>query len=416
MKRGRTLRIHRSIGEFNREDWNRLTGPDTIPFLEWDWLSCLEESGSISPETGWYPLHLGLWEGERLAAAAPLYLKTSGGGEYVWDYFWEEAAASLGRAWYPKLVGAPAATPAEGYRFLWDPAWDGREATALLLGAAEDFCRRNHIPGFHLLFTDPLWASQLPPRGYVPWEHSHYLWENTGFAGLEDYLALFNKNQRRNIRREYHRHEEQGITIRIIPGEEAGPELFQRMFELYSLTNDKFFPWDARWVNEEFFQLLEKRCPGRTAFVEARRVREAQGLGEAVPGGGPAGEGFCSVPRGGLVALAFLVRKGDRLWGRFWGAYEEIRDLHFAVCYYAPLDYCIREGIRFFDPGAGSPHKIRRGFRACLNRSYHKFFDPFLRRLFQDNIPEVNRYEREQAAALNEELPFKDPQDEDFRW
>jgi predicted N-acyltransferase len=71
------------------------------------------------------------------------------------------------------------------------------------------------------------------------------------------------------------------------------------------------------------------------------------------------------------------------------------------------MEWAIREGIRFFDPGAGSPHKIRRGFRSVMDTSWHKFFDPGLETLFRSNIQAVNRYERENIAALNAELPFK---------
>jgi predicted N-acyltransferase len=72
------------------------------------------------------------------------------------------------------------------------------------------------------------------------------------------------------------------------------------------------------------------------------------------------------------------------------------------------MDWCIREGVRIFDPGAGSPHKIRRGFRAVIDRSWHKFFDPHLERLFRDNIDAVNQYEAENRRLLNAELPFKE--------
>jgi predicted N-acyltransferase len=71
------------------------------------------------------------------------------------------------------------------------------------------------------------------------------------------------------------------------------------------------------------------------------------------------------------------------------------------------MDWCISEGIRIFDPGAGSPHKIRRGFKAVTNRSWHKFFDPLLERLFKDNIGAVNQYEEENRRALNAGLPLK---------
>ncbi|MDR1059606.1 MAG: GNAT family N-acetyltransferase [Treponema sp.] len=384
-----SLKIYRSVLDIPRKDWNSLVTENMVPFLEWEWLSALEKSGSICPGTGWYPFYFCLWEGGRLSAAAPFYLKNHSDGEYVWDYFWAEAALSLGRSWFPKLVGTLPATPAEGYRFLCAGDLDLRGVSAVLLGEAEKLCRARHIRGIHLLFTDPGWAALLPSLGYTPWKHSHYLWKNPGYASFEDYLGIFNKNQRKNIHREYRRHEEQGIEIRVIPGEEAGIDQFRRMFELFTITNDKFIPWDARWVNEEFFLELEKQYRRGTAFVEARRRT-----------GGPDPE---------VLAMAFLVRKGDRVWGRFWGAYEEVRDLHFAVCYYAPMDWCIREGIHYFDPGAGSPHKIRRGFTAESNRSYHKFFDPLLSGLFTGNIDAVNRHEEEYIGALNSELPFKGP-------
>jgi hypothetical protein len=379
------------MAEIPREEWNSLVGGKDLPFLEWDWLAALENSGSIAPETGWYPLHLTLRDGGRLVGAAPLYLRTGSMGDFVFDGMWAEAAAAMKRPYYPKLVGVVPATPAIGYRFLSSPDADPREITASLLSAAEGLCRANKISGLHLLFADPEWAAALlPPGDYLGWKHHHYRWENADFTDFDDYLSGFTKNQRKNIRKEYGRPGEQGVEVRIIPARDAPEESFRRMFELYSITNDKFIPWDARYVNEDFFRRLGEGFRDRLYFVEARRRA----------GGGPEGE---------LLAMAFLVRKGDRLWGRYWGAYEDVRDLHFAACYYAPIDWAIREGIKTFDPGAGSPHKIRRGFRAVENRSYHRFFDPALDRLFRDNIDEVNRYETAMLEELNADLPLKAP-------
>jgi predicted N-acyltransferase len=277
------------------------------------------------------------------------------------------------------------ATPAEGYHFLVAPGEDGAAVMGIILSAAEDLCRKNGICSLNILFADPAWGGNLEGRGYTAWEHSSFLWENEGFTAFEDYLACFDKNQRRNIRREYSGPGKAGVTVSVVPGEKAPEEYFYRMFELFSLTNDKFFPWDARFVNEDFFLRLEKNFRKNLAFVEARNGDDDEGL----------------------LALAFLVRKGKRLWGRYWGAYEEIKDLHFAACYYAPIEWAIKEGIEFFDPGAGSPHKIRRGFRLVTGKSYHKFFDPVVEKLFTDNIDAVNNYERENIEELNAQLPFK---------
>ena len=280
------------------------------------------------------------------------------------------------------MTGMAATTPAEGYRFLAAPGADLYAISEILLESAERLCIQNRIPSLNLLWADPVWSQLLPEMSYKAWDHLHFVWENPGFRDFNDYLALFSKNQRKNIRKEYSRHLEQGIEIKFIRGEDAEEDHYSKMFELYTITNDKFIPWDARWVNEDFFLRLEKSCRTRTAFVEARRENK-------------------------IIALAFFIHKGDTLWGRFWGAYEEVKDLHFAVCYYAPMDYCIKNNIRYFDPGAGSSHKIRRGFKTMRNRSWHKFFDPFLERLFKDNIDTVNQHEKEYIEAMNAELPFR---------
>ncbi|MDR3200509.1 MAG: GNAT family N-acetyltransferase [Spirochaetales bacterium] len=382
MKKNYTLKIFRSISRIPREAWNSLVTQGMIPFLEWEWLAALEESGSVSPETHWHPLHLTLWDEDTLVAAAPFYLRTSSYGEYVYDYFWAEAAASLNRPWYPKLVGVVPATPAEGYRFLCAPGIDEEAVTRIIISAAEDICRKNGVVGLHILFADSVWGESLEGFGFTAWEHSHFLWENEAYETFDDYLGRFDKNQRKNIRKEYRHPEDQGVAVRVVPGEEATEEHFRRMFELFTITNDKFIPWDARYVNEEFFLRLEKDFRKHIAFVEARREGE-------------------------IIAMAFLIRKGETVWGRYWGAYEDVKDLHFAACYYAPIEWAIKEKIRFFDPGAGSPHKVRRGFRLVPNKSWHKFFDPVLERLFKNNIDAVNEYERQTIEELNAQLPFK---------
>ena len=381
-KAGLQIEIHKAIKDINKDEWNNLAGDEVFPFLEWEWLYALEESGSISKRTGWHPIHLCLYDDGVLSAAAPLYLRTGSGGEYIYDYFWADAAESMGISWYPKVVGMAAATPAEGYRFLSAPGMDINTASTMLLAAAEQICRQNDLPSINLLWSDPSWAGLLPDLNYYAWEHIHYVWENENFQSFDDYLSLFSKNQRKNIRKEYMRHIEQGITVRVIPGEEAEKEHYKKMYELFTITNDKFIPWDARWVNREFFNLLEKHCRSRTAFAEASLDGE-------------------------ILAMAILIYKGERLWGRFWGAYEDIKDLHFTVCYYAPMDFCIKNNIRYFDPGAGSSHKIRRGFKAMRNKSYHKFFDPDLESLFAHNIKAINLRERERQYSLNAGLPFK---------
>ncbi len=76
------------IADMSRIDktaWDRLALPAETPFLEWDWLRLLETTGCAAPETGWIPNHLTIWRGDRLVAAAPLYIKSHSEGEFIFD-------------------------------------------------------------------------------------------------------------------------------------------------------------------------------------------------------------------------------------------------------------------------------------------------------------------------------------------
>jgi hypothetical protein len=52
------------------------------PFLSYAFLHAMHESGSASEKTGWEPQFLALWDGDDLAAALPLYVKSHSYGEY----------------------------------------------------------------------------------------------------------------------------------------------------------------------------------------------------------------------------------------------------------------------------------------------------------------------------------------------
>jgi predicted N-acyltransferase len=375
--------FHSTVLELSPDQWNSLLQEEDIPFLEWEWFAALEGSHSIWPETGWQPCHITLWEGARLVGVAPFYIKHHSRGEFVFDYFWAEAAQMLRRSYYPKLVGVIPATPVVGYRFLTAPGYDPIEMQRTFLDVAEGVCRTQGIQGMHLLFVDPVWGENLPRNGFVPWKHHHYLWENQGFEDFSQYLASFTKYQRKNIRKERQSVVEAGIQTRIVSGSDADPSVFQHMFRLYTRTNDKFAPYDARYVNEEFFLQLQKTFSHRILFVEA-----------SFPGESP-------------LALAFLVQKGSRLWGRYWGTYKDLKDLHFDVCYYTPIQYAIERGLKTFDPGAGSPHKVRRGFLAHPHFSYHRLLDPLMDHVFQANINKVNQMEEETIQEINQLSPLK---------
>lgn len=374
------------ISEIPQSAWDALALALKTPFLEWEWLNNLETSGSVNANTGWLPNHLTVWQGRSLIAAAPLYIKGHSYGEFVFDHQWADLAQRLGVQYYPKLLGMTPFTPAEGYRFLIAPNVDEDEITELMVREIDLFCRHHRISGCNFLYVDPQWRPMLERHGFTSWLHHSYIWENLGFETFDDYLGVFNANQRRNIKRERKAVEKAGLQLLPLTGEEIPQSLFPLMYSFYADTCDKFGWWGSKYLTKQFFEQLYDRYRHRVLFVAAYDGQDRQQ---------PVGMSFC-------------LTKGDLLYGRYWGSSNEIDCLHFDACYYTPIQWAIANGIKTFDPGAGGRHKKRRGFPASANHSLHRFYNPRLAQILRQYISEVNEMEQQEIDAINQGVPFKE--------
>jgi predicted N-acyltransferase len=374
-----------SISNLDPAAWNELADPLPTPFLEWEWLHQMEASGSTSANTGWLPNHLTIWSDRNLVAAAPLYIKGHSAGEFVFDHVWADLANRLNIAYYPKLVGMSPFTPMIGYRFLIAPGEDEEALTQIMLNEIDRFCQRYQLSGCSLLFVDPDWQSRCLYNSFSRWMHQSYIWQNRGYRSFDDYLAMFNSNQRRNIKRERKAMESQRVRLKVVEGEQIPQSFMPIIYDYYVRTNEKFGPWGCKFLNYSFFDGLYHRFRHRLVAVTAYDRQDQ---------------------KGSPVGMSLLVAKGDKLYGRYWGCAKSINNLHFNACYYSPIEWAISRGIQSFDPGAGGPHKLRRGFSAIPNYSLHRFADHRLKRLMQSHIDEINRMEQEHIDTLNYELPF----------
>lgn len=381
------------MADVPRSEWDALAAPYGNPLLSWGFLALLEESLSITSETGWTPAHALARRGGELVAAAPFYIKTHSWGEFVFDFEFAEIARRAKAEWYPKLVGMIPATPAPAWRVLvraqsrQEPGEESRLSVAVVDAAARA-AREAGLGGAHVLWPEPGTAALLrgSDSAWVEWEHQAFLWTDEGYGDFGGYLDSFSKNMRRNVRRERQAVASAGVTTRFIGSEEATarPGLLAAMADLYESHNDKFGPWAAKFLERDFFLRLPE------FMTEGWALSAAFETGSDEP-----------------IALAFLLEGKDRLYGRFWGARRDLPGLHFELCYYLPIEYALARGIGSFDPGMGSPHKARRGFRSVLAPSFHMPFDRRLAAFMGRVLPDVNAEERAQAAALDEELPFK---------
>ncbi|WP_029897189.1 GNAT family N-acetyltransferase [Desulfohalovibrio reitneri] len=372
-----------SLSDVRREDWERFR-PGT-PFMRWDWLRLLEETGCVTPGTGWLPRHLLLHRGGELVGAAPMYVRTNSSGEFVFDQVWAEVAARIGLSYYPKLTAMSPFTPATGYEPLTAPEADTEDVFTRVLDEAEAFVRGHGLSGLNVNFASPRFAEAAERAGMVRWEHQGFVWSNPGYASLDEFLAYFRRSRRRNVTRERRALRERGVRVEMVEGADVSDAWVEWLYAIYERTNAKFGPWGCHYLNRDFFQGIFRELPENLVVAGAT-------------------EGGRERP----LAMALFAKQGERLWGRYWGCFEEVPGLHFEVCYYTPMEYCIEHGLREFDPGMGGAHKARRGFASRSAYSLHRFSDPRLHALLRRHMPEINSLERTHVAELNELLPFKE--------
>jgi uncharacterized protein len=371
------------IAEIPQPDWDELAKPLHTPFLEWEWLNNIETSGSATARTGWQPCHLTVWRDNQLIGAAPLYIKGHSYGEFVFDHQWADLSYRLGIEYYPKLLGMTPFTPAVGYRFLIAPGEDEEIITEMMLAAIDNFCDRNRLSSCNFLFVDPDWREMIERNGFHSWLHHGYIWSNRNFNSFDDYLKMFNSNQRKNIKRERKAVDQAGLYTKTYVGSEITRHLYTDIYRFYSSTCDKFY-WGSKYLTRQFFEQLYPQYSDRILLIVA----------------------YTEQNNHDPVGLSFCINKDNNLYGRYWGCKKEFDCLHFETCYYKPIEWAIANGIQMYDPGAGGRHKKRRGFPATANYSLHRFYNRRMAKILNNYIGEVNRLEQEEMTAINSNLPF----------
>jgi predicted N-acyltransferase len=248
--------------------------------------------------------------------------------------------------------------------------------------ALREVCTANDLSSVHVNFCADDELAPLQRAGFLYRQGVQYHWHNRGYATFEDYLAAMRGKRRRQIRHELRAVAAADVDITVHEGEAIPDELFVPMFRIYRSTIEKLY-WGRQYLNQRFFEALRGRWRRNLCFIAARR-------------------------RGELVAGAVNVQKAGVLYGRYWGCFEEIRFLHFAVCYYAGIEHCIARGFERYEPGAGGEYKHWRGFDAAATHSLHYLPHPGFCRAVADFLEQERRYVEAVIAGLDERSALKD--------
>ncbi len=110
---------------------------------------------------------------------------------------------------------------------------------------------------------------------------------------------------------------------------------------------------------------------------------------------------------GNYVASAFCIRGDKTLYGRHWGCNEEFDSLHFELCYYQGLEYCIKNKLQSFEPGAQGEHKIYRGFLPTKTWSAHWVAHPEFNTIIRKHVQQEYEGMQYYIKDMQTHSPFK---------
>lgn len=362
--------VHGGVAQIPGSQWDRLAAGD--PFLSHAFLASLEDSGSVGPGTGWSPTPITIASAGALCATAPAYLKTHSQGEYVFDHGWAEAWERAGGAYYPKLQVAVPFTPVPGRRLLGD-------RPQLLLGAIETIVRDNQLSSAHASFIDEAGADECQRRGWLIRHGVQYHWFNRGFGDFGEFLGAVSSRKRKAIRKERSA-ALAGLGLDILRGADIGAAEWEAMWGFYQDTGAR--KWGRPYLTRGFFDLIAERMGDDLLLFLARR--------DGVP-----------------IAGALNVIGPDALYGRYWGASEEVPFLHFELCYYQAIEWAIAHGLGRVEAGAQGEHKIARGYEPVITRSAHFIADPGFRAAVADFVEREKLAVAREAEWLGDSLPYR---------
>lgn len=370
-----TARIAEGVLSIPPADWDACAGTGN-PFLSHGFLAALERSGSVGGRSGWQPLPV-VVDGPdgRPAAIAPAYAKAHSQGEYVFDHAWADAWERAGGDYYPKLQVAVPFTPVPGPRLLLrDPA----QAPALI-AALETLTRQNGLSSAHATFVDLEELPRWQVAGWLMRAGTQFHWENQGYAGFDDFLGALASRKRKAIRKERAAAVE-GLTIRHLAGAEITEAHWDAFWTFYQDTGSR--KWGQPYLTRSFFPLLSEALGDRVLLILAYR------------GDRP-------------IAGALNLVGADALYGRYWGATEEVPFLHFELCYYQAIEAAIARGLQRVEAGAQGEHKLARGYAPVTTWSAHYLPDPNFRRAVAEYLEREREAVAHEQEYLGELTPFR---------
>ena len=346
--------VAESVFQVERSAWNNCANfiDDNRnignPFLSHEFFSCLEESGSVSKETGWISQHILLFEeGNSLIGILPNYLKNHSWGEYIFDQVFANAWENAGGKYYPKLLSAIPFSPVAGERFLIKKGYSRKFVIEKLLDALEDLKKFYKVSSAHINFiNEPQLKIALKNKFWFERNNIQFHWRNQNYENFEHFLSKLSSSKRKTIRRERKEIHKSSILIDIVKNDEIKNYHSKIFYNFYLSTIEK--KWGGVYLNQKFWDLLIQYLKKRIVFIFSKQDGE-------------------------FIGGAINLIDQNTIYGRNWGSIKDIKFMHFEVCYYQAIEYAIMNNLKKVEAGAQGFHKIQRGYLPTKTYSIHNF-------------------------------------------
>lgn len=369
-------RIISNISEISKQDWDSCTN-DINPFCSYGFLSALEKSGCAIADTGWLAQHIIAQDKSgAVVGVMPLYLKSHSQGEYVFDHAWANAFENAGGHYYPKLQCSIPFSPVTGPRLISENDDVKKRLLETAISHAED-CG---VSSLHFTFIEDDEIDVMTSHGLLQRQDQQYHWLNDGYRSFNEFLDALSSRKRKNIAKERRGATENDIEIELIQAHEIKEHHWDHYFDFYINTANR--KWGRPYLNREFFSILSENIPENLLLIMAKRDDR-------------------------YIAGALNLIGKDTLYGRYWGATEHHKFLHFELCYYQAIEFAIKNGLDKVEAGAQGDHKISRGYVPVATNSAHWISNPSFKDAIERYLNQERRAVGQDIEYLKEFTPFK---------
>jgi predicted N-acyltransferase len=231
----------------------------------------------------------------------------------------------------------------------------------------------------HATFIDNSEVADFAARGWLIRGGIQFHWVNRGYAGFDQFLGELASRKRKQIRRERAAAIE-GLEVRALRGVDIGSAEWDAFWRFYQHTGAS--KWGQPYLTRDFFDRLGAAM-GESCLL------------------------FMAYSHGQPIAGALNLVGQDTLYGRYWGALEEVPFLHFELSYYRAIEWAIDHGLTCVQAGAQGEHKLARGYEPVLARSAHFLPDPGFRRAVADFLSREDEMVAAELEWCRDALPYR---------